>query len=1043
MAAFFIDRPVFAWVIAIVIMLIGSLSLINLPISQYPEIAPPQVTISAAYPGASAKIIEDSVTQVIEQNMNGIDNLLYMSSQSSSSGAASITLTFEAGTDPDIAQVQVQNKLQQVSNQIPQVVNKLGIQVAKASSTMLMVLGVVSADGSMDRNDLADFMVSTLKDPLSRTEGVGSIRIFGSQYAMRIWLDPHKLNSHGLTPADVSRAISVQNNQVSVGNLGGSPSVLGIQYSASMMAQTMMTSPEEFENIMLKVSSNGSQVRLKDVARVEIGGEDYSVITHYNGKEATGIGIMLATGANALETAENVRAKVAELQPFFPAGIKIVYPYDTTQFIKISIEEVAHTLIEAVVLVFLVMFLFLQNFRATIIPTIAIPVVLLGTFGVMAALGFSINTLTMFGLVLAIGLLVDDAIVVVENVERIMDKDGLSPYEATKKSMTQITSALVGIAVVLSAVFVPMAFFGGATGAIYRQFSITIVTAMALSVVVAIVLTPALCATMLKPKKTGGHAAKKGFFGWFNRMFTKGTNAYGSSVALVLKRSFIFSIIFLILFGSLLYLFKRLPTSFLPNEDQGVMISMTMLPAGASLERTEAVMEKIQNYYLHGEKEAVESIFTISGFSFAGNGQNMGLSFIKLKDWDQRLAPNLSVDAVIGRSYGFFSTIKEAMVFAFNLPPIISLGNSTGFDLFLQDRGGIGHKKLIEARNMLLGMAAQDPRLTAVRPNGMEDTPQYILDIDYEKAMALGISVHDINSTLSTAWGSSYVNDFLHNERIKKVYLQADAKYRMKQEDIYKWHVRNNQGEMVPFSAFVSGHWGYGSPRLERYNGSPAVQIQGQAAPGLSSGDAMSAIEEIVAKLPGGVGFEWTGSSFQEKRSGDQAPALYALSILVVFLSLAALYESWSIPFSVILAIPLGVLGALTATFLRGLENDIYFQVGLLTTIGLTAKNAILIVEFAKKEFDKGKSLTTAAVDACKQRLRPILMTSFAFILGVLPLAVSTGAGANARHAVGTGVIGGMLSATVLAILFIPLFFVIIMRLFKTKQVNPKTIKEA
>lgn len=1035
MAAFFIDRPIFAWVIAILIMLVGSLSVMELPISQYPEIAPPQVTIRANYPGASAKIVEDSVIQVIEQNLNGIDNMIYMKAESSSSGSASITLTFEAGTDPDIAQVQVQNKLQQVTSLIPQAVQQQGITVAKASQTMLMVLGVISEDGSMDRHDLSDFMVSTLEDPLARTEGVGNIRVFGSQYAMRIWLDPYKLNSYGLTPSDVSQAISTQNNQVSVGSLGGAPATMGIEISASMMAQTMMTSPEEFENIMIKVNTDGSQIRLKDVATVEIGGESYGFTSEYNGKPSSGMGIYLATGANALDTSKAVRAKIKELEPFFPAGVKIVFPYDTTEFIKISIEEVAQTLLEAIILVFLVMFLFLQNFRATLIPTIAIPVVLLGTFGVMAAFGFSINTLTMFGLVLAIGLLVDDAIVVVENVERIMDEEGLSPYEATKKSMRQITGALIGIAMVLSAVFIPMAFFGGSTGAIYRQFSITIVTAMALSVVVAIILTPALCATILKPRKAGHHLAKKGPFGLFNRIFAAGTNAYGASVSYVLQRAFRFGVIFLLLVGCMGYLFAKLPTAFLPEEDQGVMLAMVMLPAGASLERTDAVMEKLQNHYLTAEKDNVQAIFTVSGFSFAGAGQNMGLSFINLKDWNERKSPGQQVNAIIGRSYGFFATVKEAKIFAFNLPSIPALGTATGFNFFLQDRGGLGHEQLTQARNMLLGMAAQNPILTAVRPNGMEDTPQYNLDIDYEKAMALGVSVNDINSTLSSAWASSYINDFLHNERVKKVYMQADARYRMQPEDLYKWYVRNDQGQMVPFSSFTTGHWAYGSPRLERYNGVPAMEIQGQAAPGKSTGEAMAAIADIVSKLPAGISFEWTGTSYQEVRSGAQAPALYALSILVVFLSLAALYESWSIPFSVILAVPIGVLGALGATILRGLENDIYFQVGLLTTIGLTAKNAILIVEFAKAEFDQGKSLATSAISACKMRIRPILMTSLAFMLGVLPLAISTGAGANARHAVGTGVLGGMISATVLAILFIPLFFVLIMRLFKTRRV--------
>lgn len=1042
MAAFFIERPIFAWVIAIVIMLAGALSIVNLPIAQYPEVAPPQVTITATYPGASAKIIEDSVTQVIEQNMNGIDNLLYMSSNSSSSGRASITLTFEAGTDPDIAQVQVQNKLNQVTNQIPQAVTEQGLRVEKASSTMLMVVGLISSDGSMDKNDLSDFMVSTLKDPLSRTEGVGSIQVFGSQYAMRIWLDPHKLNSYGLTPSDVVNAIQFQNNQVTVGTLGNAPSVEGLQITASMMAQTMFSTPEQFENIMLKVNTDGSQIRLRDVARVEVGGENYSTIPRYNGVPASGIGIMLATGANALDTAAAVKAKLAELQPYFPTGVEVVYPYDTTQFIEISIEEVVHTLIEAIILVFLVMFLFLQNFRATLIPTIAVPVVLLGTFGVMAAFGFSINTLTMFGMVLAIGLLVDDAIVVVENVERIMAEEGLSPKEATQKSMQQITGALIGIALVLSAVFVPMAFFGGSTGAIYRQFSLTIVTAMALSVLVAIILTPALCATMLKPVKAEGHAAKRGFFGWFNRMFAKNTERYGNSVAFILNRGIRFGLIYLILIGGMGYLFTKIPTSFLPEEDQGVFLTMVQLPTGATLERTEEVLEKVTNYYLRDEGEMVESVFAVSGFSFAGQGQNMGLAFTKLKDWDERKSPALSVDALIGRAMGAFSQVKEAKIYAFNLPAIISLGNATGFDFFLQDRAGVGHDKLIEARNIFLGMANQNPNLFAVRPNGMEDTPQYNLDVDYEKAMALGVSVNDINSTLSTSWGSSYVNDFLHNERIKKVYVQAEAKYRMQPEDVYSWYVRNNEGDMVPFSSFTDGHWDYGSPRLERYNGNPAVEILGQAAPGKSTGEAMATVAQLVSQLPSGVGFEWTGTSFQEQQSGDQAPALYALSLLVVFLCLAALYESWSVPFSVLMAVPLGVLGALAATYLRGLENDIYFQVGLLTTIGLTAKNAILIIEFAKEEFDKGKSLFDASITACKLRLRPILMTSFAFILGVLPLAMSTGAGANARHAVGTGVIGGMFSATVLALFFIPLFFVFIMRMFKTRRVGKPVLTQ-
>lgn len=1034
MVRFFIDRPIFAWVIALVIMLAGGLAAIRLPIAQYPEIAPPEVTITTKYPGASAKTIEDSVTQVIEQNMTGLDHFIYMKSESSSAGTVTITLTFESGTNPDIAQVQVQNKLQQALSLLPQEVQREGVQVTKSNSTFLMVVGLISTDNSQDRHDLSDFMVSTLRDPLSRTPGVGSIQIFGAQYSMRIWLDPHKLNSYQLTPLDVRTAIQAQNNQVAVGDLGGTPSVAGQQVSASMMAQTKMSSTKEFAQILLKVQNDGSQIRLKDVARVEIGGESYESIASYNGQPTGAMAITLATGANALDTAKAVRNKLSELQPYFPAGVQIVYPYDTTPFVEISIKEVAHTLIEAIILVFLVMYLFLQNFRATLIPTIAVPVVLLGTFGVMAAFGFSINTLTMFGLVLAIGLLVDDAIVVVENVERIMAEEGLSPLEATRKSMDQITGALIGIALVLSAVFVPMAFFGGATGAIYRQFSLTIVSAMALSVLVALILTPALCATLLKPIQSGTHQQKRGFFGWFNRTFENGADRYRESVAYVLKRTGRFGLIYLLLIGGMVFLFSQLPTSFLPEEDQGVFFTMVQLPTGATQERTQRILEQVRDHYLTEEKSNVKSVLTVAGFSFAGTGQNMGIAFVQLKDWSERKKPEQSVKAVIGRAMGSFLQIKEAMVFAFNLPAITALGNSIGFDFFLQDRAGLGHEKLIDARNQLLGMAAQNPNLIRVRPNGMEDAPQYNLKVDYEKAMAFGITVDDINTTLSTAWGSYYVNDFINSGRIKKVYLQADAPYRMQPEDVAYWYVRNSTGGMVPFNTFTTGHWSFGSPRLERFNGNPAIEIVGEATPGKSSGDAMAVIGQLVAQLPGGIGYEWTGASFQEAQAGSQAPALYAISLLVIFLCLAALYESWSVPFSVMLAVPLGVLGALMAAYVRGLENDVYFQVGLLTTIGLSAKNAILIVEFAKRRYDKGKDLVEATVNACRLRLRPIIMTSLAFMLGVLPLAISTGAGANSRHAIGTGVLGGMLSATVLAIVFIPLFFVVVMRLFKSHR---------
>ncbi|MGN5133164.1 efflux RND transporter permease subunit [Aeromonas veronii] len=1034
MARFFIDRPIFAWVIALVIMLAGSLAIIKLPVAQYPSIAPPAVGISASYPGASAKTVEDSVTQIIEQNMTGLDHLLYMSSQSDSAGRVSVTLTFQPGTDPDIAQVQVQNKLQQAMSLLPQEVQQQGIRVQKTSSSFLMVAAFISSDGSMNNDDLADYVVSNIKEPLSRLDGVGDITLFGSQYSMRVWLDPNKLNRVQMTPSDVQAAIKAQNAQVAFGKLGGTPSVEDQQFTATIMGQTRLSTVEQFNDILLRVNQDGSKVRLKDVARVELAGESYDADALYNGQSTAAVAIKLATGANALDTAEKVRAKLNELSDYFPANMEIVYPYDTTPFVKISIEEVVQTLIEAIFLVFCVMYLFLQNFRATLIPTIAVPVVLLGTFGVMAAFGFSINTLTMFGMVLAIGLLVDDAIVVVENVERLMSEEDLSPLEATRKSMTQITGALVGIALVLSAVFVPMAFFGGSTGAIYRQFSLTIVSAMVLSVLVALILTPALCATLLKPMKHGEFGAKRGFFGWFNRAFDAGTNRYQSGVRKVIKQGVRYSLIYGAMLAVLAVLFMRMPTSFLPEEDQGVIMSMVQLPVGATKQRTEVVLADMRDYFLKNEKDNVDSVLTVSGFSFAGSGQNAGMAFIKLKDWNERKSPDRSANAIIGRAMGYLFSIKEAQVFAFNLPPIPELGTATGFDFFLQDRGGIGHDKLMAARNQLLGMAAQDPTLVRVRPNGMEDTPQLDIKIDYEKALAQGLSIADINNTLATAWGSSYVNDFVDRGRIKKVYMQADAPFRMNPEDLKLWYVRNSAGQMVPFSAFASTEWSFGSPRLERYNGVPAMEIVGEAAPGKSTGDAMAAIEQMVKQLPEGVGIEWTGLSFQERQAGSQAPALYAISLLVVFLCLAALYESWSIPFSVMLVVPLGVLGAILAATLRGLENDVYFQVGLLTTIGLSAKNAILIVEFAKELYDKGMGLGEAVVEAARLRLRPILMTSLAFILGVLPLVISSGAGASSRNAIGTGVMGGMISATVLAIFFVPLFFVLVMRYFTSHK---------
>ncbi|MDP2111177.1 MAG: efflux RND transporter permease subunit [Thiobacillus sp.] len=1039
MARFFIDRPIFAWVIAIVIMLAGVLSILALPVSQYPAIAPPTIAINASYPGASAKTVEDSVTQVIEQKLTGLDNLLYMSSQSDSYGRATVTLTFDAGTDPDIAQVQTQNKLQLALPLLPLAVQQQGVQVVKSTRNFLLIVGFVSRDGSMSRVDLSDFINSTVQEPMSRVTGVGEVQVFGAQYAMRIWLDPAKLNQYRLTPADVQAAVQAQNNQISAGQLGGTPAVAGQGFTASITAQSRLQTVEEFEQILLRSSAQGGEVRLKDVARIEIGAENYGIVGRFNGQPAAGIGIKLAAGANALETAEAVRAKVEEMKPYFPAGVETVVPFDTTPFVRISIMNVVQTLVEAIILVFLVMYLFLQNFRATLIPTIAVPVVLLGTFGVMAAFGFSINTLTMFGLVLAIGLLVDDAIVVVENVERIMREEGLSPKEATRKSMDQITGALIGIGLVLSAVFVPMAFFGGSTGVIYRQFSITIVSAMALSVLVAIIFTPALCATMLKPVEKGhGHGEGgwfSGFFGWFNRMFARNAQRYESAVGKILNRSLRFLAIYLAIIGVLVLLFARMPTAFLPEEDQGVMFTQVILPAGATQERTVEVLKKVEHQYLENEKGNVRSVFTAAGFSFAGQGQNMGLGFVNLEPWDQRGEPGQDVKSIAGRAMGAFSQIKEAMVFAFVPPAVLELGTASGFSVQLQDRAGLGHDALIGARNQFLGMASQDKRLVGVRPNGQENVAEYQLDIDHAKAGALGVSVADINHTLASAWGGSYVNDFIDRGRIKKVYLQADADARMTPEDLAKWYVRNKQGEMVPLSAFTTAHWTYGSPRLERFNGQPSVELQGQAAPGLSSGDAMTAVEEIIARLPVGIGYEWTGTSFEERRSGSQAPALYALSLLVVFLCLAALYESWSVPFAVMLVVPLGVVGAVLAATSRGLSNDVYFQVALLATIGLSSKNAILIVEFAKAQMEQeGKDLITATLTAVRMRLRPILMTSLAFGFGVLPLAIATGAGSGAQNAVGTGVLGGTIAGTAIGIFFIPLFYVVIKRIFRGKQ---------
>jgi multidrug efflux pump len=1041
MPKFFINRPIFAVVIAIMIMLAGLLAIKTLPVSQYPPIAPPQITINAMYPGASAQTVQDTVTQIIEQKMNGIDNLIYMSSTSDSAGAVSINLTFKAGTDPNIAQVQVQNKLQLATPLLPQIVQRQGIQVVKSTRNFLLIVGLVSEDGSMERNALTDYMVSNIQDIISRLEGVGELQLFGTQNAMRIWLNPAKLNNFHLTTNDVITALQAQNAQVSAGQFGGTPAKQGQQLNATITARTLLQTTDQFDAIVLRTNSDGSTVKLKDVAETRIGTESYDIESFYKGKPVGGMAIRLAAGANALETGNRVRAKMEELSKYFPPGMKVVYPYDTTPFVKISIVEVVETLIQAIFLVFIVMFLFLQNIRATLIPTIAVPVVLLGTMGVLAAAGFSINTLTMFALVIVIGLLVDDAIVVVENVERIMSEEGLSPRDATIKSMGQITSALWGIATVLTAVFLPMAFFGGSTGVIYRQFSITIISAMILSVLVAMILTPALCASLLKPVEKGHSFGESGRFKWFFRRFNKFFERARALYERIVSHSFNKRKRYLILYGAFVitmaFFFLRLPTAFLPDEDQGFIICQIQLPAGATQERTIQVIRQIEKHFLEQETKTVETIITVAGFSFAGRGQNMGLAFVKLKDWKLRNSADLKAPAVAARAMKAFSQIRDGLAFAFSPPAVVELGQANGFDFQLQDRGGLGHDKLMEARNQLLGMAMKNPKLIAVRPNGQDDSPQFKLDIDDVRAGALGVSLADVNNVLATAWGSSYVNDFIQNGRVKKVYLQADAKYRMLPEDINTWYVSNNSGQMVPFSAFSTARWQYGSPRLERYNGIPSAEIMGQAAPGVSTGEAMTEMEKMAAQLPPGIGYEWTGLSYEEKQAGKQAPTLYAISLLVVFLSVAALYESWTIPFVNLLMLPLGLVGAVTATTLRGLPNDVYLQIGLLTTIGLSTKNAILIIQFIKAQLHQGHELVEATLAAIKIRLRPVIMTSLAFFFGTLPLALTRGAGAAAQNAIGTAVTGGLLSATFIDLIFIPFFFVMVSRLFGRKKYNP------
>jgi HAE1 family hydrophobic/amphiphilic exporter-1/multidrug efflux pump len=1033
MARYFIDRPIFAWVIAIILMLAGLLAIRSLPIAQFPQIASPTVTISATYPGADAETLERTTTQIIEQQLKGIDNLRYFSSSSSSAGRVTITLTFEQGTDPDIAQVQVQNKLAAATSLLPQEVQRQGVQVAKSAASFLVVVGLYSQDGSHSNVDLSDMVVSRLQDPISRVNGVGELMVFGGQYAMRIWLDPIKLQSFGLAISDVTAAVQAQNAQVSAGQIGALPASKEQELNATVSVQSRLQTPEQFGNIRLKTATTGAIVRLRDVARLELGAENYGFDVKYNGMPASGFGVRLAAGANALDTVDAVKAQVAEIAKTMPADVKVVYPYDSTPFVRLSVEQVIHTLIEAVVLVFFVMFLFLQNWRATLIPTIAVPVVLLGTFAVMAMAGYSINTLTLFGMVLAIGLLVDDAIVVVENVERLIQTEGLSPKEAARKSMDEISGALVGIGLVLSAVFLPMAFFGGSTGVIYRQFSITIVSAMVLSVLVALILTPALCATILKahdPTKHEGTGPLARFFRWFNDKFDRGTDKYQHGVQRVSRSWKRSALVYLLIVAVMAIVFVRLPAGFLPEEDQGTVIALTQGPAGAALPRTEKALAVVRNHFLQAEKESVAGVFTISGFSFAGQGQNAGLAFIQLRPWEARKGAEHKAQAIAARAMGPFSQFKDAMIFALVPPAVQELGNATGFDLWLVDSANAGPEKLLQTRNMMLGMAMQDKRVTQVRPLSLEDAPQLKVDIDQDKAAALGLDIATINNAISSAWGSAYVNDFIDRGRVKRVYLQADQPYRQSPEDLANFYVRGANGAMAPFSAFSTISWVKAPVQLTRYNGQSAMQLQGAPAPGVSTGDAMAAMAEIHAKLPSGTALEWTGLSYEEQLSGGQAPALYALSLLIVFLCLAALYESWSVPISVLLVVPLGVLGALLAARFTGLNNDIYLQVGLITTIGVSAKNAILIVEFAEERVRDGMNAFDAAIEAAKLRLRPILMTSLAFIFGVMPLAISTGAGAGGQNAIGRAVVGGMFSATVLAIFFVPMFFVVISRLF-------------
>ena len=1035
MANFFIDRPIFAWVLAILLCLTGTLAIFSLPVEQYPDLAPPNVRITANYPGASAQTLENTVTQVIEQNMTGLDNLMYMSSQSSATGQATVTLSFTAGADPDEAVQQVQNQLQSALRKLPQAVQNQGVTVRKTGDTNILTIAFVSTDGSMDKQDIADYVASNIQDPLSRINGVGDIDAYGSQYSMRIWLDPAKLNSFQMTVKDVTDAIESQNAQIAVGQLGGTPSVDKQALNATINSQSLLQTPQQFRDITLRVNQDGSEVRLGDVATVEMGAEKYDYLSRFNGKPASGLGVKLASGANEMATAELVINRLDELSHFFPHGLEYKVAYETTSFVKASIEDVVKTLLEAIALVFLVMYLFLQNFRATLIPTIAVPVVLMGTFTVLYAFGYSINTLTMFAMVLAIGLLVDDAIVVVENVERIMRDEGLPAREATEKSMGEISGALVAIALVLSAVFLPMAFFGGSTGVIYRQFSVTIISAMFLSVVVALTLTPALCGSILS--HTAPH--KKGFFGAFNRFYSRTERGYQNKVLRALRRSGGMLVIYTLLCGAMGFAMLKLPGSFLPTEDQGEIMVQYTLPAGATTVRTAEVSRQVREWFLTKEKANTNVIFTIEGFSFSGSGQNAGMAFVSLKNWSERKGDANTAQAIALRATQELSTIRDATIFAMTPPAVDGLGQSNGFTFELMASGGTDRDALLKLRNQLIGEANQDSSLHAVRANDLPQMPQLQVDIDNNKAVSLGLSLSDVTNTLSSAWGGTYVNDFIDRGRVKKVYIQGDSDTRAVPSDLNKWFVRGSDSTMTPFSAFATTRWEYGPESLVRYNGSAAYEIQGENASGASSGTAMSKMEQLANSLPSGSTWAWSGLSLQEKLASGQAMSLYALSILVVFLCLAALYESWSVPISVILVIPLGVLGAAVAASLRGLNNDVYFQVALLTTIGLSSKNAILIVEFAEAKVAEGYSLTCAALRAAQTRLRPIIMTSLAFIAGVTPLAVATGAGANSRVAIGTGIIGGTLAATLLAIFFVPLFFVLVKRLFSGKHANRRS----